>query len=197
MVLEGLYQHVADHLWLHYATHVVDRILQRMRPAQPEDSNHEFATPFSYLLYSVVAVTTDWIEDSLRVTDDGSALSSDQTEGHHAYISFQAAEALGGVMQSALSSDKLTERLKLELLENILFMLRRLTRKHHLAPLVRSVLAYLMNPYGMGLNAKHIDAIERIYAKQDHVLRSDTKAFANVLATAKNALAVGAPFAMP
>ena len=195
MVLEGLYQHVADHLWLHYVTHVVDRILRRMRPALPEDANHEFATPFNYLLYSVVAVTTDWIEDALRATDDGSALSSDQTEGHHAYISFQAAEALGGVMQSALSSDKLTERLKVELLQNILFMLRRLTRKHHLAPLVRSVLAYLMNPYGMGLNAKHIDAIERIYAKQDHVLRGDTKVFADVLATAKNALAVGAPFA--
>lgn len=197
MVLEGLYQHVADHLWLHYVSHLVDRILRRMRPEMPEDSNHEFATPFNYLLYSVVAVTTDWIEDSLRVTEDTTVLSPDQTEGQHAYISFQAAEALGGVMQSALSSDKVTERLKIELLENVLFMLRRLARKRHLQPVIRAVLAYLMNPYGMGLNAKHLSAIERIYIAQDHVLRGETPAFAQVLATAKGSLASGASFPMP
>lgn len=195
MVLEGLYQRVADHLWLHYVTHVVDRILRRMRPAQPEDANYEFATPFNYLLYCVVAVTCDWIEDALRVTDDGSALSPDRMTGRHAYISFQAAQALGGVMQSALSSDKLPERLKDDLVECILKMLRRLMCKAHLEPLVRSVLAYLMNPYGMGLNAKHIDTIARIYANQDYGLRNDTKVFADVLATAKDALAGGARFA--
>lgn len=197
MVLEGLYQHVADHLWLHYVAHIVDRILRRMRPELPEDANHEFATPFNYLLYSVVAVTTDWIEDSIHVTEDTAVLSPDQTEAQHAYISFQAAEALGGVMQSALSSDKVTERLKVELLENILFMLRRLARKRHLEPVIRAVLAYLMNPYGMGLNAKHLSAIERIYMAQDHVLRGDTRVFAQVLATAKGSLAGGASFPMP
>lgn len=194
MVLEGLYQRVADHLWLHYVTHIVDRILGKMRPAQPEDENHEFATPFNYLLYCAVDVTCDWIEDALRVTDDDSALSPDQTTEHHAYISFQATEALGGVMRSALSSDKLSERLKFDLLECILKMLQRLKRKKHLQPLVRSVLAHLMNPYGMGLDTKHIDTIARIYAKQDFFLREDTKDFSDVLAVAKNALAGGARF---
>lgn len=189
MVLEGLYQRVADHLWLHYVTHIVDRILKKMRSVQADDENHEFATPFNYLLYCVVDVTCDWIEDALYVTDDGAVHSPDLRFGHHAYISFQAAEALGGVIRSVLSSDKLSERLQVELLKCILFMLRRLARKAHLQPLVRSVVAYLMNPYGMGLNANHIDTLDRIYAKQDYPLRGDTQIFADVLATAKNALA--------
>lgn len=193
MVLEGLYQRVADHLWLHYVTHVVDRILRKMRPAQADDSNHEFATPFNYLLYCVVDVTCDWIEDALRVTEDGPIQAPDLRTGHHAYISFQATVALGGVMQSALSSEKLSERLQVELLQCILFMLRRLTRTAHLQPLARSVAAHLINPYGLGLNAKHIDTLDYIYAKQDYSLRDDTQVFADVLATAKNALARGAP----
>ncbi|KGH27927.1 hypothetical protein [Comamonas testosteroni] len=194
MVLEGLYQRVPDHLWLHYVTHVVDRILSKMRPVEADDANHEFATPFSYLLYCVVAVTCDWIEDALRVADEGLAHSPDLKAGHHAYISFQATEALGGVMRSVLSSDKLSERLQVELLQCILFMLRRLTRKAHLAPLARSVAAHLMNPYGLGLNTNHIDTLDRIYARQDYSLRDETQVFASTLAAAKDALARGARF---
>lgn len=189
MVLEGLYQHKADHLWLSYVRHVVDRILPKMRPMQPEDANHEFATPYCYLLYSVVDVTTAWIEDSIHVTDTDPPIAADRTEGRHAYISFQAAETLGGVMLSILASEKVSDRLKAQMLMKILFMLRKLTRKPHLEPLVRAVVAFLMNPYTMGVDETHINEFERIYLAQDHSLRSSTKVIDQALVTARTSLA--------
>lgn len=190
MVLEGLYQHVPDHLWLHYVTHVAKRILQRMRPALPEDEDHDYPTPYSYLLFSLVKVTSDWIEESMRVTDPKATaeLSKDQVEGAHAFIAFEAAEALGRVMHSVLASEKATERLKGELLENILFMLRRVAKMPHLSPLVRAVMAALVNPYLFGAQATHLDALSQVYSKQDHRLRDDTKDFAQVLTDARASL---------
>lgn len=189
MVLEGLYQRMADHLWLQYVTHIAERIIKAMRLLEPDDENLEFATPFSYLLYYVVEVTCVWIEDALVVTDSISPISQAQIGGKHAYISFQASAALGGVIQSALSAEKLPDRLKVELLECVLYMIRRLTYQAHLEPLIRSVVAHLVNPYGMGLNRKHIEALAYIYGKQDPVLKDATQVFGRVLEDARCALA--------
>jgi hypothetical protein len=61
MVLEGLHQRVADHLWLHYMPHFASRLVDRAREVRPEDENHEFPTPLAYLLYQVVDTTSVWV----------------------------------------------------------------------------------------------------------------------------------------
>ncbi len=45
MVLEGLHQRVADHLWLHYMPHFANRLVDLAREVRPEDENYEFPTP--------------------------------------------------------------------------------------------------------------------------------------------------------
>lgn len=185
MVLEGLHQRVADHLWLHYVTHIVDRILSRARPLQEGDENHEFATRFCYLLYQVVDATMDWIEEAEHVSSEGDALTQDQLEGRHAYISFEAAGAIGGVMQSILRADNLTDRLKDELLSVVLSSLKRLERKTRLAPLARAVEQSIVLPYGFRSSGDYLATLQKHYEAQDHVLRRETTNFADALAKAE------------
>lgn len=174
MVLEGLHQQTVDHLWLHYVPHFVDHILARARPLEPEDENDEFPTRFCYLLYQLVNVTTDWIEEAAQVTEDGDQLEEEKTEGRHAYISFQASEALGPVMQSILRSEKLSERLKDELLETMLMSLKRVEAIPRLAPLARAVAKSVVRPHGFEARGGYIVDLSNRYDQQDHVLRSES-----------------------
>lgn len=187
MVLEGLYQRTADHLWLHYVPHFVDHILSRARPPSPEDENEEFATRFSYLLYQLVDVTTDWIEEAARVTKANDQLEADQTQGEHAYISFQASDALGPVMQSILRSEKLTERVKNELLEVMLMSLKRVEETPQLAPLARASAKSVVRPFGFEARDGYIEDLHSRYGRQDHALRSATPTLKEAIETEMNA----------
>ena len=176
MVFEGLYQRTADHLWLHYVPHFVDHILNRARPLEPEDENDEFPTRACYLLHQLVDVTTDWIEEAARVTEDGDQLEPEKTEGRHAYIAFQASDALGPVIQYILRSEKLSGRFKDELLEMVLMSLKRVEAIPRLAPLARAVASSLVRPYGFEAREGYVEDLRNRYDRQDHFLRSDTPA---------------------
>jgi hypothetical protein len=181
MVLEGLYQKVNDHLWLHYVTHFADRILSATRAMKPEDENDEFASRFSYLLCELVDVTADWIEEAAQVTGAADHVEAEQTEGQHAYISFQASEALGAVTQSVLRSDKLTERLKDELLEVVLFSLRRIEKVSQLVPLARAVAMGLVQPHGFPAREGYFEDLAERYGRQDYHVRSETRMLGDLL----------------
>lgn len=174
MVFEGLYQHKADHLWLHYVTHFTDKILKRMRPMQVDDLNHEFPTPFGYLLYQVVDMTMDWVEDAERVIEPDHLLDPDQLEGRHAYISFEAASAIGPVLTSILSAENVTDRLKDELMSVVLYALRRLGGRAHLAPLSRAVEQSIVRPFGFDARPEYLRLVSLHYGNQDYELRRVT-----------------------
>jgi len=176
-VFEGIYQRVCDHLWLHYVTHFVDRILEHARDTQPEDDRTEFATPFCYLLYEIVDVTTDWIGEAVRVTEQGDVVAPNQVEGRHVYISFQAAEALGGVMQKILGSGKVPRRLKVELLSIVLRVYRDLQQTARLGPLARATAQGMVRPYGMRAPDDYLATLDQAYGDQDHVRRGETRDF--------------------
>lgn len=184
MVLEGLHQRTADHLWLHYVTHFVDHILDRARPLDPKDENDEFPTRFCYLLYQLVNVTTDWIEEAERVTEDGDQLDVVSRDGRHAYISFQASDAIGPVMQSILQSEKLSERLKDELLGAMLMSFKRVNAIPRLTPLARAFIGSVVRPYGFTARDGYIEELINRYDQQDHVLRAETPAFRQAIADA-------------
>lgn len=112
MVLEGLHQRVANHLWLHYMPHFASLLVDRAREVRPEDENHEFPTPLGYLLYEVVDATAVWVRDAHALTKSGNELLADQLEGNHIYISFQAAEAIGHVIHAILISPRVPPDLR-------------------------------------------------------------------------------------
>lgn len=185
MVLEGLHQRVADHLWLHYMPHFASRLIDCAREVRPEDENHEFPTPLAYLLYEVVDATSEWVKDAKALTKPGDVLLPGQIEGNHIHISFEAAEATGRVVQSILMSPRVPCRLKRELLGVALTTLRDVEQHAHLAPLARVMRAHLIEPYGVKEQNNYLDILKRCFDKQDHVLRADLACFSGELDAAR------------
>ena len=185
MVLEGLHQRVADHLWLHYMPHFASRLVDRAREIRPEDANHEFPTPLAYLLYEVVDATSVWVADAAALTSPGDVLSPDQQDGNHVYISFQAAEAIGRIIHSILMSPRVTCRLKEELLSVALSTLRDLEPRPHLTTLAIVMRTHLIQPYGFRERNDYLDILKQCFDEQDHVLRAQLKSFSDELDAAR------------
>lgn len=170
MVLEGLHQRVADHLWLHYMPHFASRLVDRAREVRPEDENYEFPTPLAYLLYEVVDTTAVWVRDAEALTKPGDVLLPDQLEGNHIYISFEAAKAIGRVIQPLLMSPRIPRRLKVELLGVALTTLRDLEQCERLAALATAMRASLIKPYGFQAQKNYLEILKQCFDEQDHVL---------------------------
>ncbi|MDF9907640.1 UNVERIFIED_ORG: hypothetical protein OKW15_005596 [Pseudomonas reinekei] len=187
MVLEGLHQRVADHLWLHYMPHFASRLVDRAREVRPEDENHEFPTPLGYLLYEVVDTTAVWVRDAEALTKPGDVLLPDQREGNHVHISFEAAEAIGRVIQAILMSPRVPRRLKDELLGVALTTLRDLEQREHLASLARVMRAHLIKPYGFREQNNYLYILKQCFDEQDHMLRAHLRSFCGELDAAREA----------
>jgi len=177
MVLEGLHQRVADHLWLHYMPHIASRLVDRAREVRPEDENHEFPTPMAYLLYEVVDTTLVWVKDAVVLTKPGDDMLPDQREGNHIYISFEAAQAIGSVIEPILMSPRVPHRQKVELLSVALTTLRDLEQCQRLAALARCMRASLIRPYSFQAQTTYLDALKECFEEQDHVLRAGLDRF--------------------
>ncbi|MDH0650281.1 hypothetical protein N5D48_26000 [Pseudomonas sp. GD03858] len=187
MVLEGLHQRVADHLWLHYMPHFASRLVDRAREVRPEDENHEFPTPLGFLLYQVVDTTAVWVRDAEALTKPGEVLRPDKLEGNHIYISFEAAEAIGRVIQPILMSSNVSSRLKHELLSIALTTLRDLEQIKHLEPLARVMQTHLIQPYGFRKQDEYLCVLKQYFDGQDHVLRAHLGRFREELHAAREA----------
>jgi hypothetical protein len=187
MVLEGLHQRVADHLWLHYMPHFARRLVERAREVRPEDENHEFPTPLAYLLYEVVSTTIEWIKDAQVLTKPGDVVRADQLDGEHIYISFEAAEAIGRAIQVILISPRVTRRLKNELLCVALTALQELEPRQHLLPLADVMRAHLIEPYGFREDINYLYTLKQCFDEQDHVLRAHLGRFSDALDAARAA----------
>lgn len=171
MVQEGLHQRSDDHLWLHYFRHFTEHLLKRARPVEPDDENHEFATPLTYLLYALINAASHWIGAAEYLTKEGDVISEDDTDSeHHVYISFEAAEALGGMMEAVLSSSNVSERLKRELLDVPIYTLKKLEKHKHLHPLAQVLADNLARPYGIG-QVKYLELLRHYFQKVDASLR--------------------------
>ncbi|MCI8208167.1 hypothetical protein AUC61_01345 [Pseudomonas sp. S25] len=187
MVLEGLHQRVADHLWLHYMPHFASRLVDRARDVRPEDENHEFPTPLGYLLYEVVDATTVWVRDADVLTKPGDVLLPNQREGNHVHISFEAAEAIGRVIRAILMSPRVPRRLKEELLGVALTTLGDLGKNAHLEPLARIMRVHLIEPYGFREHNDYLHILKQCFDGQDHVLRGHLERFSEELDAALGA----------
>lgn len=181
MVLEGLHQRVADHLWLHYMPHFARHLVERARVVRPEDENHEFPTPLCYLLYEVVEATTVWVSDAEALTNPGDVLVANQLDGDHIYISFEAAEAIGRVLEAILMSPNVPHRLKNALLGLALTTLRRLEERAHLAPLARVMRTHLIKPYGFRGQDNYLHILKQHFDEQDPTLRIQLERFSEEL----------------
>lgn len=188
MVLEGLHQRVADHLWLHYMTFFASSLVDRAREVLPEDENYEFPTPLAYLLYKIVDTTAVWVRDAEALTNPGEEPLSDHPDGNHVHISFEAAEVIGRVIQVILMSPRVPNRLKEELLGVALYTLRDLEQRAHLAPLASVMRANLIEPYGFREQNNYLYVLKQCFDEQDHVLRAHLRRLNEQLNAAMGAI---------
>jgi len=188
MVLEGLHQRVADHLWLHYMTFFASSLVDRAREVLPEDENYEFPTPLAYLLYIIVDTTAVWVMDAEALTNPGEQPLPNHPDGNHVHISFEAAEVIGRVIQVILMSPRVPNRLKEELLGVALYTLRDLEQRAHLAPLASVMRANLIEPYGFGEQNNYLYVLKQCFDEQDHVLRAHLRRLNEQLNAAMGAI---------
>lgn len=181
MILEGLHQRVADHLWLHYMPHFARHLVERAREVKPDDESHEFPTPLSYLLYEVVDATAVWVSDAETLTEVGDDPVHAQLDGKHIYISFEAAQAIGRVMEVILMSPRVTLRLKNALLGLTLNTLQRVEERPHLAPLAKVMRTHLIEPYGYWQENNYLNVLKRCFDEQDPARRIHYERFSDDL----------------
>lgn len=186
MILEGLHQRLPDHLWLHYFPHFSRKLVSRARDLRSDDQNHEFPTPLCYLLYELVAATRDWIDDGIRLTDGDALVDPDARDGMHILISFEAAQAMGRILEPILCSPQLTQGLKVELLTVAVRMLEKLRHYPRLARLESALRESLITPYDTSINARHVSELRRSFGEVDHVLRAELRSFDLALAAAED-----------
>ncbi|MDR6915105.1 hypothetical protein J2X66_001970 [Pseudomonas sp. 3296] len=177
MIHEGIHQGMQDHLWLFYFTHFTDKILKQLRDQQTDDLNHEWPTPFHFLICEIVTITSNWVDDCIEVKE---ALISDQVskaEGFDSqYISKQAAEALGTIIQSILMSPKIDDRFKGYVLEIILEKFRRFQSRKDADTVAHAFINSMI--FGNGyLKEGYHQELRRIYKNLDHALRHDVESF--------------------
>jgi hypothetical protein len=178
MIHEAIHQGIQDHLWLFYFTHFTDRILKQLRDQQPSDSHHEWPTPFHFLLYEIVTITSDWVEDCIDVKPESIDEQVHKEEGFDSqYISKQAADALGRIVQSILVSPKLDDRFKGYMLEICLERYKRFQSRKD-ANTVSHVFINSMI-FGEEFTTKkgYRRELHRTFQELDHVLRRDVKSF--------------------
>lgn len=171
MVLEGLHQRVADHLWLHYMPHFADRLVERARELRPYDGDYEFPTPLTFLLYTIVDTTVVWIRDAEALTTPDNIVLPEQNDGDHIYISFEAAEALGRVVKSILISERMSFRFKKDMLRLALSILRDIETHPNLEALSSVIRRHLIEPYGYSENRSYLDILKRCFNAQEQLLR--------------------------
>ncbi len=185
MVLEGLHQRLPDHLWLHYFPHFSRKLVSRARELRPDDENHEFPTPLCYLLYELVAATRDWIDDGIRLTEGDALVDPDAHDGRHILISFEAAQAMGRILEPILCSPQLTQGVKVELLTVTVRMLAKLRHYPRLVRLETVMRESVITPYDTSINARHVSELRRCFGEVDHVLRAELQSFDVALAEAE------------
>lgn len=186
MVLEGLHQRIPDHLWLHYFPHFSRKLVSRARDLRPDDQNHEFPTPLCYLLYELVAASRDWIGDGVRLTEGDALVDAEARDGMHILISFEAAQAMGRILEPILCAPQLTQGLKVELLTVAVRLLAELRHYPRLARLESALRESLITPYDTSINARYVSELRRSFGEVDHVLRAELRSFDTALAEAED-----------
>lgn len=178
MIHEAIHQGIQDHLWLFYFTHFTDKILKQLRDQQPTDSHHEWPTPFHFLLYEIVTITSNWVDDFIEVEPDTVAEQVRKQEGFDSqYISKQAADALGRIIQSILVSPKIDDRFKGYMLEISLERYKRFQNRKDADSVAHMFINAMIFGDEYTTKKSYRWELHRAFQDLDHVLRRDVKSF--------------------
>lgn len=189
MVHEGIHQGLQDHMWLHYFRHFAEMILKKMSFWSDESDCREWPTPFHYLLYRLVSITTAWAEQCAHIDDSDIPKDTRIADGFDRhFISKEATKALGEMLQDIIPSDKISTSFKKYLLEVAIRSHIKLQGNLSLNDVALSFMTAVIRGADYPTELSYRIALQKVFGQIDHRMRQDAEKFgANLAASLADA----------
>lgn len=178
MIHEGIHQGLQDHMWLHYFRHFVEKIIKQMPSTPVEDSLNEWATPFHYLLYRLIKITSDWSLQPAFV--DGLEFpktTQKQKNFDKHYISKEATKSIGDMLQIIIPSRKISNSFKRYLLSSVLRSHNEIQAKVGLASIANSLRNSVIRGVGIQTRCTYRAELMSHFQTLDHRIRMEADLF--------------------
>jgi hypothetical protein len=178
MVHEGIHQGLQDHMWLHYFRHFVQKIIKQMPSTPVEDSLNEWPTPFHYLLYRLISITSDWSLQSSFVDDSEIPETTKNIKNFDRhFISKEATKSLGDMLQIIIPSEKISDSFKRYLLSSVLRSHNELQATNGLGSIAGSLRNSVIRGVGIQTRCAYRAELMSHFQRLDHRLRMEANLF--------------------
>jgi len=179
MIIESMHQGIHWHMWLYYFSTFVRKILDKLEPSPNVDLSSEWPTPFHYILYHIVSIMLDWLDEYSNVDDKSQLQMENENLCHdNGSIPKSAVLALGNIVFMIISSSSVSERFKTYILEMVLRHLRDKNHDDNQETLNRVLMkSILMNGFHNKLDCEYVEVFQQIYQGVDHVIRFELEEF--------------------
>jgi len=179
MVNEGIHQGLQDHLWLHYYYYFTKDILNQMVILPESDDEAEFPTRFHYLLYRMINISTEWVEQCYWIDEQEIQEKTRLKDGFDRdYISKEATKVLGNMLESLIESEKLSDQFKAYLLRNIVICYRDISQRDDLEDMSDALIRSLITGDYMPRKHHYLAKLDDIFQQiEDDYLKFEAKSF--------------------
>lgn len=186
MIIESMHSGIRWHMWLYYFPTFVRKILNKLNPSEDVDLNAEFPTPFHYILYHIVSVMIDWLDEYSNVTDKSHLTMENENLSHdNGSIPKSTVLALGNIVFMIVSSEKVSTQFKTYIMEMVCGHLRDKVHDNEHQSLNKVLMkSILRNGFHDKLDCKYLDALNYCYKDVDHVIQFELKEFSTLLVSA-------------
>jgi hypothetical protein len=183
MIIESMHQGIRWHMWLYYLPTFVRKILDKLKPSPDVDLSSEWPTPFYYILYHIVSVMLDWLDEYSHVDDKSQLQMENENLCHdNGSIPKSTVLALGNIVFMIISSHSVSEHFKTDILEIVLRHLRDKSHDDDQASLNRVLMkSILRNGFHNKLDREYIEIFQEYYQAVDHVIRFELEEFNTLL----------------
>jgi len=183
MIIESMHQGIHWHMWLYYLATFVNKILVKLNPSSDVDLFSEWPTPFHYILYHIVSVMLDWL-DEYSCVDDKSQLQMENENLCHnnGSIPKSTALALGNVVFMIVFSSSVSNRFKTYILEIVFRHIRDHSHDDDQGPLNRVLMkSVLGNGFHNKLDCEYLEIFSECYQEVDDVIKCELENFSTLL----------------
>lgn len=187
MIIESMHQGIHWHMWLYYLPAFVRKILDKLKPSPNVDSFSEWPTPFHYILYHIVSIMLDWLDEYSHVVDKSQLQMENENLCHdNGSIPKSTVLALGNIVFMIISSLSVSGQFKTYILEMVLRHLRDKSHDDKQKSLNRILMkSILKNGFHNKLDREYIIIFQEYYQDVDHVIRFELKEFNTFLESTK------------
>lgn len=175
MVTSAMAQDVADHMWLPYFPHFVERLERLYQSDGPEiDRDAEFPTRAARLLYEAFRIMTGWIEDFTQLPEGSPHRIFPQRRDHpNANIPLTASIALTNSLRTVIMSDAIDDQVVQSLYESVLSTIRGLGTEGAEGRLRAWVVEDIIKGGWRNLGRPYRDRLRAGFVRADYMLQAE------------------------